>query len=70
MNHPVPADSIIYNHTLHFPIFIETFTCKYGFLFQSKVIQINFFFFEIQHGTQRATFIYLFFCYFKTLDYN
>lgn len=44
MNHPVPADSIIYNHTLHFPIFIETFTCKYGFLFQSKVIQINFFF--------------------------
>lgn len=45
MNHPVPADSIIYNHTLHFPIFIETFTCKYGFLFQSKVIQIYYFFF-------------------------
>lgn len=60
MNHPVPADSIIYNHTLHFPIFIETFTCKYGFLFQSKVIQINFFFWNSTWHPESYIYLYFF----------
>lgn len=67
MNHPVPADSIIYNHTLHFPIFIETFTCKYGFLFQSKVFKIIFFFFKFNMAPRELHLFIFFFVILKRL---